>query len=91
MGTTEGQKIRYETSGQAIEVGKNAIGNVADRLKASRPTIILETEKNFAAIFKYSASWEDYSALCANKENHNSPPCLAMLLYQRDKLSRRLW
>jgi ABC-type Fe3+ transport system substrate-binding protein len=52
MGSAEGQKIRYETSGQAIEVGKNAIGNVADRLKASRPTIILETEKNFAAILE---------------------------------------
>jgi len=42
MGTTEGQKIRYETSGQAIEVGKNAIGNVADRLKASRPHCCLK-------------------------------------------------
>ena len=52
MGSTEGQKIRYETSGQAIEVGRNAIGNVADRLKATRPTIILETEKNFAAILE---------------------------------------
>lgn len=52
MGSAEGQKIRYETSGQAIEVGKNAIGNVAYRLKASRPTIILETEKNFAAILE---------------------------------------
>ena len=52
LGTTEGQKIRYETSGQAIEVGKNAIGNVDDLLKASRPTIILETEKNFAAILE---------------------------------------
>jgi iron(III) transport system substrate-binding protein len=52
MGSTEGQKIRYETSGQAIEVGRNAIGNVADRLKATRPTIILETEKNFATILE---------------------------------------
>jgi len=36
MGTTEGQKIRYEASGQANEVGKNAIGAVAERIKAAR-------------------------------------------------------
>ena len=52
MGTTEGQRVRYETSGQANEVGKNAIGAVADRIKAARPAIILETDKNFAAILE---------------------------------------
>ena len=48
----EGQKIRYTTTGQAIEVGKNAIGAVAERIKASKPAIILETEKNFASILE---------------------------------------
>jgi iron(III) transport system substrate-binding protein len=52
MGTTEGQKIRYESSGQANEVGKNAIGAVAERIKAAHPAIILETEKNFTAILE---------------------------------------
>ena len=52
MGTTEGQKVRYETSGQANEVGRNAIGAVAERIKAARPAIILETEKNFTAILE---------------------------------------
>jgi iron(III) transport system substrate-binding protein len=52
MGTTEGQKIRYETSGQANEVGRNAIGAVAERIKAARPAIILETDKNFTAILE---------------------------------------
>jgi iron(III) transport system substrate-binding protein len=52
LGGPEGQKIRYTTSGQAIEVGKNALGAVADRIKASQPAIILETDKNFAAILE---------------------------------------
>ena len=52
LGTTDGQNIRYTTSGQAIEVGKNAIGTVAERIKTSKPTIILETEKNFASILE---------------------------------------
>jgi hypothetical protein len=52
MGTTEGQKVRYETSGQANEVGKNAIGAVAERIKTARPAIILETDKNFTAILE---------------------------------------
>ena len=52
MGTTEGQKIRYEASGQANEVGRNAIGAVAERIKATHPAIILETEKNFTAILE---------------------------------------
>ncbi len=52
MGTTEGQKVRYETSGQANEVGRNSIGAVADRIKAAHPAIILETEKNFTAILE---------------------------------------
>jgi len=52
MGSAEGQRIRYETTGQAIEVGKNAIGMVAERIKAAHPAIILETEKNFAAILE---------------------------------------
>ena len=52
LGGAEGQKIRYATSGQAIEVGTNAIGAVADRIKISQPAIILETEKNFASILE---------------------------------------
>jgi iron(III) transport system substrate-binding protein len=52
MGGVDGQKIRYGTSGQAIEVGRNAIGAVADRIKASHPSVILETDKNFASILE---------------------------------------
>src|SRR5882724_2717944 len=52
MGTAEGQKVRYETSGQANEIGRNAIGAVAERIKAARPAIILETEKNFTPILE---------------------------------------
>jgi iron(III) transport system substrate-binding protein len=52
LGSTEGQNIRYTLSGQAIEVGKNAIGAVAERIKTNQPSIILETEKNFAAILE---------------------------------------
>jgi ABC-type Fe3+ transport system substrate-binding protein len=52
MGTTEGQKVRYETSGQANEVGRDAIGAVADKIKAAHPAIILETEKNFTGILE---------------------------------------
>ncbi|MGH7927901.1 MAG: ABC transporter substrate-binding protein [Candidatus Binatia bacterium] len=50
LGGPEGQKIRYSTTGQAIEVGKNALGAVADRIRTNKPPIILETDKNFAAI-----------------------------------------
>src|ERR1043166_4497601 len=52
MGSAEGQKIRYETSGQAIEVGRNAIGNVAERIRSEKPSVILETDKTFAAILE---------------------------------------
>jgi iron(III) transport system substrate-binding protein len=52
MGTTEGQRIRYEATGQANEVGRNAIGAVADRIKAAHPPVILETDKNFTAILE---------------------------------------
>ncbi len=52
MGTPEGQKIRYGTRGQAMEVGKNAIGNVAERLRSQKPAIILETDKTFASILE---------------------------------------
>ena len=52
MGTPEGQKIRYATQGQAMEVGRNAIGNVAERIKSQQPTIILETDKTFASILE---------------------------------------
>jgi len=52
FGTAEGQNIRYSTTGQAIEVGKNAIGTVAERIRGGKPAIILETEKNFAAILE---------------------------------------
>lgn len=52
MGTAEGQKIRYATTGQANEVGKSAIGSVADRIRAQQPAIILETDKTFATILE---------------------------------------
>jgi iron(III) transport system substrate-binding protein len=52
MGTADGQNIRYSTSGQAMEVGRNAIGTVAERIKSNKPVIILETDKNFAAILE---------------------------------------
>jgi ABC-type Fe3+ transport system substrate-binding protein len=52
IGTPDGQKIRYNTSGQAMEVGRNAIGAVAERIKANQPSIILETEKTFATILE---------------------------------------
>lgn len=52
MGTAEGQKIRYAATGQAMEVGRNAIGVVAERIKASRPAVILETDKTFATILE---------------------------------------
>jgi ABC-type Fe3+ transport system substrate-binding protein len=52
MGTPEGQKIRYGTRGQAMEVGRNAIGNVAERIKSQQPAIILETDKTFASILE---------------------------------------
>jgi iron(III) transport system substrate-binding protein len=52
MGTPEGQKIRYGTRGQAMEVGRNAIGNVAERLRSQKPAIILETDKTFASILE---------------------------------------
>jgi iron(III) transport system substrate-binding protein len=52
MGTAEGQKIRYATTGQANEVGKSAIGAVAERIKAQQPAIILETDKTFANILE---------------------------------------
>jgi len=52
MGTAEGQKIRYATTGQAMEVGRNAIGTVAERIKAAQPAVILETDKTFATILE---------------------------------------
>jgi iron(III) transport system substrate-binding protein len=52
MGMLDGQKIIYEYSGQATLVGKNAYGPEAERLKAARPKIILETDQNFAAILE---------------------------------------
>ena len=42
----------YESSGQANEVGRNAIGAVAERIKAARPAVILETDKNFTTILE---------------------------------------
>ncbi len=52
MGTPEGQKIRYATRGQAMEVGQNAIGNVAERIRSDKPAIILETDKTFTSILE---------------------------------------
>jgi iron(III) transport system substrate-binding protein len=52
LGTPEGQRIRYNTSGQSMEVGRNAIGNVAERIKSQQPSIILETDKTFASILE---------------------------------------
>lgn len=52
MGTPEGQKIRYATRGQAMEVGRNAIGNVAEKIRSQKPAVILETDKTFASILE---------------------------------------
>lgn len=52
FGTAEGQNVRYSTTGQAIEVGKNGIGTVAERIRSGKPAIILETEKNFGPILE---------------------------------------
>jgi ABC-type Fe3+ transport system substrate-binding protein len=52
MGTAEGQNIRYATTGQANEVGRTAIGAVAERIKAAQPAVILETDKTFATILE---------------------------------------
>jgi iron(III) transport system substrate-binding protein len=52
MGTAEGQKIRYAARGQAMEVGRNAIGNVAERIRSQKPAIILETDKTFTSILE---------------------------------------
>jgi len=52
MGTAEAQKIRYSIRGQSMEVGRNAIGNVAERIRSQKPAIILETEKTFAGILE---------------------------------------
>ena len=52
MGTPEGQNIRYATQGQAMEVGRNAIGNVAERIRSEKPSVILETDKTFASILE---------------------------------------
>jgi iron(III) transport system substrate-binding protein len=52
IGSTDGQKIRYGTSGQAMEVGRNAIGLVAEKIKANQPSVILETDKTFATILE---------------------------------------
>jgi iron(III) transport system substrate-binding protein len=52
MGTTEGQNIRYTATGQANEVGRNAIGAVAERIKNQKPAVILETDKTFASILE---------------------------------------
>jgi iron(III) transport system substrate-binding protein len=52
LGTAEAQKIRYSIRGQSMEVGRNAIGNVAERIRSEKPAIILETEKTFAGILE---------------------------------------
>ena len=52
MGTAEGQKIRYAARGQAMEVGRNAIGNVAERIRSQKPAMILETDKTFTSILE---------------------------------------
>jgi ABC-type Fe3+ transport system substrate-binding protein len=52
MATPEGQKIRQATRGQSMEVGKNGIGNVAERIRSQKPSIILETDKTFASILE---------------------------------------
>ena len=35
-----------------MEVGKNAIGNVAERIRSEKPSVILETDKTFASILE---------------------------------------
>jgi iron(III) transport system substrate-binding protein len=52
MATPEGQKIRQATRGQSMEVGKNGIGNVAEKIRSQKPSIILETDKTFASILE---------------------------------------
>jgi ABC-type Fe3+ transport system substrate-binding protein len=52
LGTTEAQKVRYEASGQATVIGKNAVGAVAERIKARNPKVIVETDKNFGKILE---------------------------------------
>ena len=52
MGTAEAQKIRYSIRGQSMEVGRNAIGSVGDRIRSEKPAVILETEKTFAGILE---------------------------------------
>ena len=47
-----GPEDRYASTGQAMEVGKNAIGTVAERIRSGKPAIILETEKNFGNILE---------------------------------------
>ena len=61
LGTTDGQNIRYTTSGQAIEVGKNAIGTVAERIKTSKPAIIRERT---LSILEIRRELEKCSARC---------------------------
>ena len=50
MGSPQGQKILYESTGQAVLVGKNATGVVAEKIKAANPKVLLESEKNFREI-----------------------------------------
>ena len=68
MGTPEGQKIRYATQGQAMEVGRNAIGNVAERIKSQQPArSYWKPIRPSRRSWKFSASWENCSARCAKK------------------------
>ena len=55
IGSPDGQKIRYATSGQAIGSRQKRDRLVAERIKANQPAIILETDKTFATILGDSA------------------------------------
>ncbi len=50
LGTSEGQKILYEYSGNAMLMGRNAFGVEAEKIKAAGVRILLETDQNSAAI-----------------------------------------
>ena len=51
----KGRRSDTPARGQAMEVGKNAIGNVAERIRSEKPAIILETDKTFAIDSRDSA------------------------------------
>ena len=51
-GNARRAKDQIRDQGQAMEVGRNAIGNVAERIRSQQPAIILETDKTFTSILE---------------------------------------